>query len=269
MSTNAFEIAQAVLLSVGGGGLIVLALSSWLGKVWANRILEADRLKYSEQIEHIKQSNKTVADALSVAASTHSEFVKAYAELRGKAITKLWEDFLKIKTLTPISIFYLDIIPKGKKPSQVITQHGRKGVEEDFSNKRSSLMNLDSETFAPYLDERHMELLHLYRKAIFRIHSYYSEIESNDLPNKGAWRNDELFTEHFKLIFGEDELNKVQMNKWTTSYLMTFLEKSLIAELRNALTGFASSKEVLQQALANIDDVTKLRRLEAVGLQES
>ena len=28
---QAMEIAQAVLLAVGGGGLIVLALSSWLG----------------------------------------------------------------------------------------------------------------------------------------------------------------------------------------------------------------------------------------------
>jgi hypothetical protein len=43
-----------VLFSVGGGGLIVLALSSWLGKVWANRLMEQDRAKYATGLEGLK-----------------------------------------------------------------------------------------------------------------------------------------------------------------------------------------------------------------------
>jgi hypothetical protein len=35
--------AGAVILSLGGGALIVLAFSTWLGKVWADRILEKER----------------------------------------------------------------------------------------------------------------------------------------------------------------------------------------------------------------------------------
>ncbi len=50
---SAFQVAFAVLASLGGGGLLVLALSSWLGKVWANRILESDRRRYSEQLERV------------------------------------------------------------------------------------------------------------------------------------------------------------------------------------------------------------------------
>src|SRR5258708_24768683 len=49
-----WETAGAVLVSVGGGGAIVVALSSWLGKGWANRILEADRAKYAREIEQLK-----------------------------------------------------------------------------------------------------------------------------------------------------------------------------------------------------------------------
>lgn len=51
--TGAFQVALAVLVSLGGGGAIVFGLSSWLGKVWANRILEADRRRYNEELERL------------------------------------------------------------------------------------------------------------------------------------------------------------------------------------------------------------------------
>jgi len=40
--------------SVLTSGVIIIGLSSWLGKVWANRILEKDKLKYTSEIEWIK-----------------------------------------------------------------------------------------------------------------------------------------------------------------------------------------------------------------------
>lgn len=49
-----FEIITAVLISLGGGGAIVLALSSWLGKVWANRILEKEKKEHQLEIENYK-----------------------------------------------------------------------------------------------------------------------------------------------------------------------------------------------------------------------
>lgn len=40
---EAFKIVTAMLTSVGGAGVIMLALSSWLGKIWAARILEKEK----------------------------------------------------------------------------------------------------------------------------------------------------------------------------------------------------------------------------------
>lgn len=48
------SIGASVILSFGGAGAIILALSAWLGKVWANRIMEQDRAKYAEDIETLK-----------------------------------------------------------------------------------------------------------------------------------------------------------------------------------------------------------------------
>src|SRR2546429_226086 len=51
---DALKIAGAALASIGSASAIVWALSSWLGKVWASRILEQDRVKYAREIEQLK-----------------------------------------------------------------------------------------------------------------------------------------------------------------------------------------------------------------------
>jgi hypothetical protein len=52
--TELFEISAAVLASLGGGGVIVLAFSSWLGKVWAARLMEKEKAHYQKELEDFK-----------------------------------------------------------------------------------------------------------------------------------------------------------------------------------------------------------------------
>lgn len=49
-----FETAFAIIVSFGGAGAIVFALSSWLGKVWANRILEEEKKEHQKEIDDYK-----------------------------------------------------------------------------------------------------------------------------------------------------------------------------------------------------------------------
>ena len=56
-----FELAGAILFSVGSAGVILFALSSWLGKVWANRILEHERNELSILKEtFLKEHNEKI-----------------------------------------------------------------------------------------------------------------------------------------------------------------------------------------------------------------
>ena len=48
---TASEIGATILLSLGGASAIILAVSSWLGKVWASRILEKDRAHYRREVD--------------------------------------------------------------------------------------------------------------------------------------------------------------------------------------------------------------------------
>jgi hypothetical protein len=52
-----FEVSGAILVSIGGAAAIIFGLSSFLAKVWANRILESDRDKYRQEIERLKHDN--------------------------------------------------------------------------------------------------------------------------------------------------------------------------------------------------------------------
>ena len=49
-----FGAAAAVLASIGGGAVIVLTFSSWLGKVWADRLLETMRAEFDQKLEVYK-----------------------------------------------------------------------------------------------------------------------------------------------------------------------------------------------------------------------
>jgi hypothetical protein len=45
---DALEVGAAVVASLGGGGVIVLSLSGYLGKLWAERALEREKNIYAE-----------------------------------------------------------------------------------------------------------------------------------------------------------------------------------------------------------------------------
>lgn len=52
---DALNLFTAGIVSIGGGGLVVFALSSWLGKVWAGRILRDETHKLTVQLEATKR----------------------------------------------------------------------------------------------------------------------------------------------------------------------------------------------------------------------
>lgn len=57
--TSAMNLFGAVVVSLGGSTAIVFGLSSWIGKIWANRLMEKDKLKYTKEIETLKNELQT------------------------------------------------------------------------------------------------------------------------------------------------------------------------------------------------------------------
>ncbi|HAS3131070.1 TPA: hypothetical protein I6Y71_004416 [Vibrio parahaemolyticus] len=51
---TAFNIVSAALVSIGGGAAVILGLSSFLGKLWAERILSEEKAKYEKELERYR-----------------------------------------------------------------------------------------------------------------------------------------------------------------------------------------------------------------------
>jgi hypothetical protein len=47
---DAYKVAFAIISSVVGTSVFIVGLSSWLGKVWAKRILQQYKLKYGSEM---------------------------------------------------------------------------------------------------------------------------------------------------------------------------------------------------------------------------
>ena len=85
-----FSIAGAALLSVGGAGAVLLALSSWLGKVWASRILEREKAELSKSIEATKaELTRTIEREKATMAAFHEEHKAEIQELSSQRLDAL------------------------------------------------------------------------------------------------------------------------------------------------------------------------------------
>jgi hypothetical protein len=51
--TDALGIGTAIIASLGGGGVVVFGLSDWLGKIWANRLMESERQAHAVELEKL------------------------------------------------------------------------------------------------------------------------------------------------------------------------------------------------------------------------
>lgn len=100
-----FNIAVAIILSLGGSGAVLIGLSSWLGKIWADRILQSEKQKYSLEIEEYKNKldkqlnllNSSIDKSIFVTKLQYDKEFSIYLEIWGS----LSECVISTKALYP------------------------------------------------------------------------------------------------------------------------------------------------------------------------
>ena len=71
---EALQIGAVVIGSLGGGGLIVFAMSNWLGGVWADRLMQQEKAKHDADLERLRAQ-------LQQQASNEIELVKRQLDI--------------------------------------------------------------------------------------------------------------------------------------------------------------------------------------------
>lgn len=95
------EIAAASIASIGGSGLLIFGLSSWLGKVWANRILENEKHEHAKlNVEFTHQLGlltETTKHSLQMAQIERQIQFSKLHEKRGVIIEQIYERVLSME----------------------------------------------------------------------------------------------------------------------------------------------------------------------------
>lgn len=135
---EAFGIASAIIASIGGAGAIIIGLSSWLGKVWANRILENQKKEHQMEIESFKSQlqeniNKVNAvneKALHISKTHYDTEFGIYKEIW----VKLLECIKSVNKLYPPGFSYMPSDPDEIKRMDEKNYKKFAAAYNDFSN---------------------------------------------------------------------------------------------------------------------------------------
>ena len=110
-----FKIIALVLTSFGGGALIVVALSSWLGKLWMGRILQVEKAAIEKQLEGIRHelglSRSSYEHHLDLILDYYALFYKHYQKCRRAAYADAHRQLPDGETV-PTKDEYLDSLSK-------------------------------------------------------------------------------------------------------------------------------------------------------------
>src|SRR6056297_3010706 len=97
MSTNEiWNVSFAILTSLGGASVIVWGLSSWLGKVWASRILNNEKAKLNKELQKFKQAHKTELETYKTELEKARNDYNRYSSKKFQIIEETWNAMFTI-----------------------------------------------------------------------------------------------------------------------------------------------------------------------------
>ena len=95
--SGVFQIIIAGLGSMGGAGVIVMAVADKLAKLWAERILENDKKRYAEQMEELMQKHRCDLKKLQEQLNIYRECVVRYQSAQFVHYCELWASLYDLK----------------------------------------------------------------------------------------------------------------------------------------------------------------------------
>ncbi len=145
MSNDIADTILKLITYLGGGAALVFALSSWLGKVWASRILEKDRLEYQSKLERVKNSYEQELEKYKDQLEREKSKYLRYSEYQFKLYNDLWgslsdlqgsaEDLWRIPDIKHLTYFTEQLIKTGKT-----VERNRILIEKEHYKKLLSIL---------------------------------------------------------------------------------------------------------------------------------
>lgn len=91
------DLVGAVIFALGGGSAIVLAMSSWLGKLWADRIMENARSTHQKELESLKAEYQKHLEAYKSELDMAKLNYIRYSDHQFTLYNELWGSLCELK----------------------------------------------------------------------------------------------------------------------------------------------------------------------------
>jgi len=85
-----------VITSLGGGGAIVWALSSYIGKIWADRALADHKLKLDKELERLRKEHQAEIEKYKTELEKAKDDYNRYSSKKFEIIEETWTAMFKI-----------------------------------------------------------------------------------------------------------------------------------------------------------------------------
>lgn len=188
MHESIYSAIGLIISSLGGGAVIILALSSWLGKLWAKRILK-------KEIEEIRNKFRIIESEHSIKfASLHSRRAEVIAEI----YSLLSEVEIKSRLLaTPI----LESGERAKEETYRETATLMNELFEKFNKNKIYLLEETCEKIDDFINKSNIPM------SFFRVLQHVN----NQDPTGDTFKND--ITDKYMKMWEEVELKVPKARK--------------------------------------------------------
>ncbi len=113
-----FQLAGAVIIASGASGAVLFGLSSWLGKIWAERILRTDRLRYERCLADFRHQLNSEIEVLKAKNQRRVLVHKVQFETEFEAYKDIWTALSELSANTLALRPILDSINLGESESE-------------------------------------------------------------------------------------------------------------------------------------------------------
>jgi hypothetical protein len=93
----ALEWLGAIIISLGGTSVIIIALAKWFGDRLANKLLEKDKAKYQEELETLKTKFQTELEIKKNDLEKSKTLFLRYSEHQFTLYNDLWKSLCDLR----------------------------------------------------------------------------------------------------------------------------------------------------------------------------
>jgi hypothetical protein len=95
---SALDLSWKLIGQLGGFAVVVAALSAWLSRIWAEKILEKDRQHYREELERLKGTYEAANKSVQAELDKRVHVYRVQFETEFKALSEIWAKITDLRS---------------------------------------------------------------------------------------------------------------------------------------------------------------------------